>query len=416
MSVVDLERQARPEAATGRLKSEQFTVAIESVAPTVLDHTIAVRREPTRPPDARGNGFDDEFDNETLFYDAFFSPAGSHVITVGPPFLNLRPLIERMRVVALPAGTACQFFVKELDRHAQLWIRVPPGTRRLAISSELGSCIMAPRPNLAAYFEGRRVLMTLSRNNRPEWIQDWIRYNRDVHGADAVLLYDNGSTRYEVGALADAIKGVAGIKAACVVQWPFKYGPQGNSAGNFWDSDFCQNGALEHARWCFLHAARSVMNSDIDELVISRAGNSIFAAVEGSPFGILRYYGAWMPSIVDISPIATNLRPIRHRDFDHVLLPRRVRGFGFLTVTEDRCPPKWAVVPRGCPPKSQWAAHNVKRWMAALPITGTFSYRHFREINDNWKYDRSSRVALNRARHTVDEMLTENFARVSWET
>jgi hypothetical protein len=64
------------------------------------------------------------------------------------------------------------------------------------------------------------------------------------------------------------------------MEWPFKYGPQGANSWDHWDSDFCQLGAWEHARWRFLQNARSAMNSDIDELVLSKSGQSVFEAAE----------------------------------------------------------------------------------------------------------------------------------------
>jgi hypothetical protein len=393
---------------------ERPSVALMSTRPTLLDAAL-VRREPTRPPAFQINGFEEQFDRDTLFYDAFFSADGTQVVALGPPLLNLRPLLERSRIVALPAGTDCSFRLRELDRHGQLWIAVPRGTRRLAIGNELGRFEIVPRPNAGADFAGKRVLFTLSKNNRLEWIKDWIRYHRDIHGANAVLLYDNASTRYRPAKLARALGELAGIEAACVVRWPFKYGPQGLDAKRFWDSDFCQNGAWEHARWCFLGAARSVLNADIDELVVARRQESVFEAAERSPFGVVRYRGAWVPGIAGTTRLATDGMPIRHRDFQHVLEPRRVRRLGLMATYEDRCPPKWAVVPRRCPGAAQWCAHNIKRWLGALPITAAFEYRHFREINDNWKYDRSGRASLDPRRHVRDDVLEANFARMRWD-
>src|SRR5665213_36842 len=76
---------------------------------------------------------------------------------------------------------------------------------------------------------------------------------------------------------------------AKVLCGPFKYGPQSTLAQGLWDSDFYQLGAWEHARWRFLTQARSAMNTDIDELVVSARGRSVFEAAERSLFGIARY-------------------------------------------------------------------------------------------------------------------------------
>jgi hypothetical protein len=409
----EMAAKLRPPQAAGRAAAGAVVVAAAS---TSLAGSTDIRREPRRPAYLRINEFDQKFDADTLFYDAFFAPTGSHVVALGPPFLNLRPLIDRMRVVALPAASSCEFRVKEMDRTAQLRIVVPPGTERLTISSELGEFTIVPRRNLSGHFAGRRVLLTHSKNNRLEWIGDWFRYYRDIHGADAVLIYDNASTRYGPAELADSIAAVPGVEAVGVVHWPFKFGPQGLDARRFWwDSDFCQHGALEHARWCFLGSARSVINTDIDELVVSRGGRSVFEGAERAAFGVVRYRGVWAPGIEGRNRIATEQSPIRHRDFDHFLQPRRSRRWGILPAHQDRCPPKWVVVPRRCPDHAQWGIHNVKNWIPALPVTQAFSYRHFREVNDSWKYDRSSRPVLDPARHFRDEAMLSYFSRVRWD-
>ncbi|WP_216075142.1 hypothetical protein, partial [Acinetobacter baumannii] len=79
-------------------------------------------------------------------------------------------------------------------------------------------------------------------------IQDWVRFSRDVHGADAVLIYDNGSTSYSLADLAGALGALDGIAVARVVSWPYKFGPQGFDAKRFWDSDYGQHGVWEHGR------------------------------------------------------------------------------------------------------------------------------------------------------------------------
>jgi hypothetical protein len=388
-------------------------VLIVSAAPTILDPSMGASRESIRPQAFRGPDFDNQFDAETLFYDAFVDPTGTHIVTVGPPPLNLRRQLAHMEAIALPVGSGCAFRIKEFDRHSQIWIVKPKDGEQLKIRSALGEFVITPRPNLSDHFADKRVLFTLSNNNRLDWIADWIRYHRDIHAANAILIYDNASTNYSPAELADMIAGISGIERACVVNWPFKYGPQGLGAKRFWDSDYCQNGALEHARWCFLARARSAMNSDVDELVVSHKEGSVFEAAERSLFGVVRYRGVWMPGIEGTTRAATDLT---HRDFEHTLQPRRARRWGYYPVYEDRCPPKWTVVPRRCPAHAQWTAHSIKNWVRARLTSSRFSYRHFREINNNWKYDRSARVAFDPVRHARDDIMTANFSRVRWDS
>jgi hypothetical protein len=253
------------------------------------------------------------------------------------------------------------------------------------------------------------VIFTLSKDNEIDWICDWVRFNRDVHGADAVLIYDNESRRYTTGELLDAVRSIGGIAAAAVVRWPFRYGPQGTLAKGLWDSDFCQLGAWEHARRRFLANARSVMNSDIDELVLCE-GRSVFAKTERSALGIARYSGRWV--IGTGEPTADALP--RHRDFDVMLRPQMQRGRFLLKRDAVSCFPKWTLVPRRCPDRSQWKVHTVGGWLSARLKTPGVSFRHFREIGGNWKYDRKAREAFDPARHVREEALARAFDRVDW--
>src|SRR5690606_8950495 len=138
----------------------------------------------------------------------------------------------------------------------------------------------------------------LSQNNDLRWIADWVHFYARLHGADGVLVYDNASSAYSLAdlqaTLDDAVSkaGAAGGNfPALAVAWPFPYGPQGGMAGAVngvetdWDSDFCQTGSLQHARHRFLRQARSVLNVDVDELVLGTGGRSVFEATEQSRSG-----------------------------------------------------------------------------------------------------------------------------------
>jgi hypothetical protein len=373
------------------------------------------RREPVRPKEHQSADFADKFDDRTLLFDSFFR-GDNEVLIVAPPFFNLLPFVREMDVVALPSSQKCQFRIRNMDRHAQIRVVVPTGTKQLTLHSPLGRFELESQQDLSDFFEGSRVIFTLSKNNKLQWIQDWVRYNRDIHGADAVLLYDNQSTSYSPEELLQAISEISGIERVCVVFWPFLYGPQGLDATRFWDSDFCQNGAWEHARWVFLRQARSTMNSDIDELVVSANGASIFEAAERSWTGVVRYPGVWVYGLDGITRVATDEAPIRFVNFFHFLQPSLRRKWRIIPAQDNLCATKWTVVPRRCPEHAQWTAHRIRGWINALPQSGNFSFRHFREINDHWKYDRSARERFDPDLYAYDRLIRSNYASVRWST
>lgn len=375
-----------------------------------------IRREPTRPPAHRPPGFDEQFDSQTLLFDCFFRESNVVLVTA-PPFFNLRPFLRRMTVLAAPSGQSCSFHIRDLDRHSQIEITVPQGTTRITLYSQIGRFDLEPRQNLCEFFADRRVLFTQSKNNRFEWIQDWIRYHRDIHGANAVLIYDNHSADYSPQELRDALCGLSGIDRICIVSWPFLFGPQGFGFRHYWDSDFCQYGVWEHGRWMFLRHARSVMSADIDELAVSEDGTSVFETAERSRLGAVRYLGHWVHGFEGITAPATDPSPVRFLNFDPYYLRHSIRRRWGIPPWRERnniCPSKWTVVPGRCPRRAQWAPHRIKGWINALPLNRNFSFRHFREISNHWKYDRSGREAFDANRYAFDPRLCLNFAAVQW--
>ena len=380
--------------------------------PVFLGTFCDERRKPTRPVDFRGETFDRDFDDASLFFDAFEAAPGRTVLQ-GPPFLNLGGALSKTQFSVGP--TICRTRSRDLDRHAQVWLETPANISRLRASGPLGEFEIAVARCATSLFDGRRVIFTLSRNNPIPWILDWVRFNRDIHGADAVLIYDNASTDYDSAALSRALSAVDGLERSVVVEWPFKYGPQGVDARRFWDSDFCQLGALEHARWRFLQDAASVMNSDIDEFVLPAQGKSVFEATEKSRTGFIGYHGRWVVGIADRGPSPAGAALPRHRDYD--IVQREVMRRSRLLVTRDRnrCQPKWTLAPRRCPILAQWKVHTIGGWWSSHLAGAGFSFRHFREIGSNWKYPRTGHEVFDPARHEEDAALRAAYARVSWD-
>ena len=258
-----------------RLASKNAVVAADNRHVVCRTNSVSLseftdkRREATRPLAFRGENFERDFDSTTLFYDAV-QVSKSTVALFAPPSSTSRATSPRQLSLAAggPQGT------DEAPRPPRPIVaghsrasRPDPGIERT------GDLHVSVSPNESEMFRDRRVIFTMSKDNPIEWILDWVRFNRDIHGADAVLIYDNGFSAYDSATLSAALRSVPGIRCSVVMEWPFKYGPQGANSWDHWDSDFCQLGAWEHARWRFLQNARSAMNSDIDELVLSKSDN-----------------------------------------------------------------------------------------------------------------------------------------------
>lgn len=368
------------------------------LSPVVLPSGSPMLRASPRPEHLRNERYASQFDWDTLFYDVY--RVGRDVVFQGPPLFNLAepllaaPLLRNRFGPLFPRSRRI-----ERNRASEIWLRSDDDN--LTLDGPLGRFDVMVQPNLSSRFAGRRVLHTLSKDNEPRWIIDWIRYYERVHGADAVLFYDNASTRYTAPELEAELAAAFPAMAITVVHWPFRYGPQGGLAGAVdgietpWDSDYCQTGSLQHARFRFLREARSALNVDIDELVVGP--EPIFAATERARGGFLKFAGQWITSA---TPRAVSVAHCRHGDF--VLQD---------VLETEICPPKWCVVPGACDDaRHTWSVHNLFGAKANKRVTPDYAYRHMKGISNNWKYDRWDAGAFDPARFREDSCLREAMA------
>ena len=156
------------------------------------------------------------------------------------------------------------------------------------------------------------------------------------------------------------------------------------------------------------------MNSDIDELVISRTNASAFEAAEQSWFGLVRYPGRWIIGVDDGRRDNSINAPQRHFDFSILMPPEYRFTKSLMRRDANECPAKWTIVPNRCPVHAQWHVHSIFYWWASYFCTRDFSFRHFREIGSNWKYQRTNRVLFDPLVHEADSLLEETFQRVDW--
>lgn len=375
-----------------------------TLSPLELHPEANIRREMPRPPQLRSPDYEEKFDSLTVFYDCFASADGTSCVLLGPPLFNLESAV----LSSFPALFGCNSSsqVRLVSPHSrtkhnlssQLWLKSTQ--RRITIpSADFRQREILIQPNEFDLFSGRKVLLTLSKDNEICWIRDWVHFFARLHECDAVLFYDNTSVAYEASEIHDAISSVAGIEVSVVVSWPYKYGPQGSDSFHEaqrqrstspplpWDSTYCQPAMLEHARHRFLGCAEAVINADIDEFVLTKNREPICDMIRRSDTGYLLYPGQWIES-------ATKAVGEIPRHFHYFHRAKSPAG-GFMW--------KWAVAPRRCPQEARWLPHKISR-MKADSLSNFVSYRHFRAINTSWKYSRGA-ACLPSDEHVRDEEL-----------
>lgn len=367
-------------------------------------------REPPRPPAEREPGFDDRFDATTLVYDAFESRRHGATLLVCPPLLNLEPAIRDARFTSAATGAELGFRIEHRRLIDVIVVDRSPGDGDIRIESGIGTFEVGPDADRTDLFAGCRTMLTMSKDNELVWLQDWMRFHRDVHGADALLLYDNASTTYTNTELAEALSQVAGFRQVRIVEWPYRYGPQGDAHGRHWDCFYSQLGMLEAARHHYLGSAAAVMMADPDELVVPLTGTSVFDAARVARSGVVAYHGLWVPTFRE----HTTLRPVRHRDFLDVERPQWGRRFGVIP-TRRYFENKWTAVPERMPDDAQWLIHAILGVLRSRWASRRFWFAHYRAISTSWKYDRAEVDVRDRRRHRRPRSLRRALERVDWD-
>lgn len=326
-----------------------------------------VREAPRREQDRQAD-YSTRFDYRTLFSDAFFVQEGLELL--GPPLLNTRDRI--LSAEFLVDGDPFTGRIESRDHHriSRTILHGVTSANKVGLKTSEGDVsIKVNRP--VSDFADRRVLVTQQKNNPLEWIRYWIEFHAVHHGIDAVVIYDNRSTAYEVSAVEQLLLSIDKIAVSSVIDWDVPYGPTGGP-NQVWDSDYGQHQVLEHAMRYVLTDARSVIQQDIDELVLAEDGGSICEAIEGSDIAELRYPRRQILQVPTLQLPPEKSRGYRlHCDYSYY----RTEG-AYLAG-------KYACIPSRVPRSSHFLVHGVEN--TKRHIADNIVARHYGGIRIEWR-------------------------------
>jgi hypothetical protein len=341
----------------------------------------ALRRLPRAPRRPRPAGVLEGYEDRALAYDAFWHQDGRRILLVGPPPRNLAAHYKTARYAAGRATLRATHHVTISTMITELE-GAPLETREIAL--ELGGTrhTVTIGANRCDAFAGRRLLFTMSKDNDLAWIAEWARWHQRLHQADAIVLFDNGSTRYGIAEIEETLRRVEGIAVVSVVSWPWRYGVTDRAV---WNNPFyvlyLQVGAMNVLLRRFGMQAAAIVNADVDELIATPAGTSIFDLARQSRGGLVSMRGRYIEPLASAdAPAQRTHRHYRHRLADDKRAQSRPR--------------KWAIDPS----RSWFASLGVQPYMHWIEGRPPFSkstpagvfYRHFRAINTNWKDERTT--------------------------
>ena len=303
----------------------------------------------------------ERYDSKTLFYDVWI--AQDTLWLIGPPLLSLETTPLSVQCNGQPLELQLERVAAESEKLLIWHARVPDVRPLNQVLVQFGDA--ASRLELAPYeppTQARRILTTLQKDNRVEWIADWIAWYAHHYAIDAVVLYDNASAEQQhlPGRLANALQPrlqPCSLQQVSVVQWNAPYGLIVNfNHANF----FCQHGSLNHCPRRFARRGDTILNFDIDELLFCKP--SLLASI--AEYKLLSFDSYWVPMPKDIEP-GYSFATFKHRE-------RKARG---------TCH-KYAVLWQG---DQQLCVHYV---VGATPHHVPVElgyYLHYRGISTFWK-------------------------------
>lgn len=317
--------------------TQEKIIHVTPLAGFTLDPDGPILRDHVRKPDRWSEHYLERFDRTTLFYDCVrLEDRGSYVFTA-PRFLNLwKPFRDGLRIDGQKPRRIKR---RKWLRCEQVEVFGPKGEMTLHFAG--ADHVLEPRDSLQTDFAGKNALVAVNKNNALEWIRDWAAFYARAHGANAVTLFDNGSTQYTPQDIADTLGNVEGIDSIAIFSAPYPYGPTDRANKLEVSPRFFQSGMLNIARRDALAQARAVLSVDIDEIARSAGGTSVFDLAVKHPLGMVTIQGSW----VYPSPDTTGAVP----HGAHV----------WRRVPDRKCNRKWCMRPGGAMDGFGWAVHQI---------------------------------------------------------
>ncbi|WP_237218414.1 hypothetical protein [Rothia nasimurium] len=316
-------------------------------------------------------GFEEKYDFHTFAYHAYWNTAGDKAILICPPFGNFRDTVklgdqkialtdadsEYLTVYKYPRYYRVEVAEELLDARGQLPVYVN--------DSEAYS--LKIQDNISDLFRDLKILHTLQKDNNLEWIYDWVKYYISVHEIDAVVIFDNGSTKYSIEEIKETVisAGNGKLKKVIIFDWDFPYGP----AMSPWTSFFLQPSTFAVAHEYIYQYADFVVNTDIDEYILE-SDTSLSQALDESGTGSLVIHGHWIENI-----------PLPGAHLEESSSPR-VWQFGYFNPTRLNSG-KWVSRPQDL---NDPTVHFSEHWISGRSLTADPRFRvaHFTALTSGW--------------------------------
>lgn len=306
-------------------------------------------------------------DYTTLAYEVFRS-SNETVTLICPRLLNLWPTLRnglQKNGINGPLKLRRKMFTK----WEQISLKIPAKENSLRFSNpdhKISNIPINPKSNS---FEGTNALLTVLKDENPDWIADWMNYHKEHHRANAVLIFNNNSSIYDSDQLAQILRRKCDFEEIVVIDAHFPYGSGSAKFGVKHEASWLQNSCLNIARLNYLRNARAVLSIDIDEFIKPLNRGTVFDEAVSSFGGLVSFRGQWAyPEIGDASCAQR----------DHIYESKDPRD----------STKKWCAVPSRWLGGTEWKVHGHGGLHGRIVNRKDIGHWHFRAATTSWKWDR----------------------------
>lgn len=306
------------------------------------------------------------FDYNTLAYEVF-RDSDETVTLICPRLLNLWPIL-RNGLQQNKKSKPLKIRRKVFTKWEKISLKIPENEKILKFSNpnhEISDIPISPRSNS---FEGANALLTVVKDENPNWIIDWINYHKEHHRANTALIFNNNSSIYDGDQLVQMLKRECKLDKIMVIDAHFPWGV-GSIEGGVKRAQFLQNSCLNIARLNYLRNARAVLSIDIDEFIKPLEHSTVFDEAVGSFGGLISFRGQW--AYPEISGTSCAQR-------DHIFESKYPRDSTL----------KWCAAPSSWLGRTEWKVHGHGGVHGRIVKRKDIGHWHFRAATTSWKWDR----------------------------
>ncbi len=264
-------------------------------------------------PKNQPNDYEAAFDADTLWYDVI--QVGGQLQLICPKLNNLTSSVRSAKYWIDERPTSL-LRICFYHRYDVIFLRASSRQVKqvtVVIGSWRGQAnVTQHQPQ---FFSGLNTVIAIQKNNKLDWIADFLRYHTHHHGLQGAIFMDNGSTLYSPEILHETLR-QANLEATLIVSAPFKYGPHAQWLKNaIYEEKYLQCAFMNIVRLRYLSKARAVLNCDIDELVHTPK-TTIFDLAVRNPLGLVVLPVIWRYSHpMDPDPTRQATHRFRHFSF-----------------------------------------------------------------------------------------------------